>query len=407
MAHLLAFILIGLSCIRFCLARPPTTSIHTELLDEYDFIVVGGGTAGLTVGDRLSEDGKHTVLVVEYGYFDTSYSIRVVQDPIIPDFPPDPDSTPDIFPSATRMYNLTTVPIPGLSNRTFAAAAGAVVGGSSAVNGMFFDRGTAEDYDSWALSTGEKHQAEYAKLWGWENILPMFKKSVTFQTPTPEMVRDFGMTFDVQEAYGGTTPIDSAYPPFVWPAQLKIREALRTVPGMSSPIEGAGGDATGEFWVPNSVDYTIRKRSYSLIGHYLNENGPATRDNFYLLPAHRVTQVLLDQLESVGEDEPLWKAKAVLITPRDGPMPDDGPLRIKARKEIILSAGSVHTPQILQRSGIGPKDILEAAGASVKIELPGVGANLHDHAFFFFRFNCKLRLPFCVLRKRTICDQSS
>jgi choline dehydrogenase-like flavoprotein len=366
-----------------------TISRREDLLNEYDFIIVGAGTAGLTVGDRLSESGKFSVLVVEYGYNDTSSSIRSVANAytVLADFPPDPDATPDEFPAATRMYNTTTVPLSALNNRTQVVPAGAVVGGSSAVNGMAFDRGSAEDYDAWVLAAGEEHREEYATEWGWENILPMFKKSVTFQPPTPFMVENYNMTSDVAAAYGGHTAIHSSYPPFQWPGLFPTRKAIGTIPGVEFPIEGADGNAVGVFFFPESIVPNIRKRSYALSGHYLDKDGPVTRDNFHLLPAHRVTQVLLSQLQHTGE-EPLWQAQAVTITPRDGPMPKD-PLQIKARREIIISAGSLHTPQVLQRSGIGPRKVLEAANVPVKIELPGVGENLQDHPFFAVNFNCE------------------
>lgn len=182
-----------------------------ELLDEYDFIVVGAGTAGLTVGDRLSESGDYTVLVVEYGYVDESTSITRLT---VPDRNAGP---PDEYTAASRLYNLTSVPQPGLAGLSKGLMAGAVVGGSSAVNGMFFMRGSAEDYDAWVWTAGEKHQEEFAKEWGWKNILPAFRKSVTFHPPTPEMVRDYGITYDVEAAYGGNSSgIHSSYRPYVW-----------------------------------------------------------------------------------------------------------------------------------------------------------------------------------------------
>ncbi|KAL2111569.1 hypothetical protein VUR80DRAFT_9779 [Thermomyces stellatus] len=124
------------------------------------------------------------------------------------------------MPRATRYYNVTTVPQPGLNNRTRTVPAGCVVGGSSAVNGMIFDRGSAEDYDAWNLVAGE-WQEEYAEEWSWDNLLPYFKKSVTFHPPDERMQEEYGITYDVEAAYGGDTPIHSSYAPFQWPAQSK------------------------------------------------------------------------------------------------------------------------------------------------------------------------------------------
>ncbi|KAH3950366.1 hypothetical protein HBI56_007900 [Parastagonospora nodorum] len=110
----------------------------TDVSQEYDYIVVGGGTAGLTVADRLSEDGKRNFLVVEYGPLAQDDSFMPLYNSPAPKF----------------MYNLTSVPQTNLNNRTFPVANGVVLGGSSAVNGQFFDRGSAEDYNNWAQFPG-------------------------------------------------------------------------------------------------------------------------------------------------------------------------------------------------------------------------------------------------------------
>ncbi|KAH7309838.1 hypothetical protein B0I35DRAFT_440706 [Stachybotrys elegans] len=277
------------------------------------------------------------------------------------------------------MYNLTSVPQPGLGGASRPLAAGSVVGGSSAVNGMFFMRGSAEDYDAWVWAAGEEHHDEFAAEWGWDNLLPFFKKSVTFVPPTGDMVREYNITYDVEAAYGGSTPIYSSYRPFQWPATVAMWNAFKKIPGFRFPQEGAGGDASGVFWAPNSRDPATERRSYAKSGHYTNEDGPATRDNFHLLPGHRVTQLILSSLdEGAGAD---WLADGVRFVPRDGEMPEEA-WAVRARREVIISAGTAHTPQVLQRSGIGPHHILEAAGVEVKVELPGVGTNLQDHMNF-------------------------
>jgi choline dehydrogenase-like flavoprotein len=120
------------------------------------------------------------------------------------------------------MYNLTSVAQPGLGGARRPLAAGSVVGGSSAVNGMFFMRGSAEDYDAWVWAAGEEHEEEFAAEWGWDNLLPYFKKSVTFEPPSDEMVEAYNITYDVEAAYGGTTPIYSSYRPFQWPSTSKL-----------------------------------------------------------------------------------------------------------------------------------------------------------------------------------------
>lgn len=129
---------------------------------------------------------------------------------------------PDQYSVATRWYNDTTEPQVGLDGRRHTIRAGCTVGGSSAINGMLLDRGSAEDYDSWVLVAGD-YKEDYAAEWGWKNFLPAFRKSVTFHPPTQEMQDTFGITYDVEAAYqsGGTPPVHSSYRPFHWPIQRK------------------------------------------------------------------------------------------------------------------------------------------------------------------------------------------
>lgn len=156
--------------------------------------------------------------------------------------------------------------------------------------------------------------------------------------------------------------------------------AFKKIPGFRFPKEGASGDASGVYWAPNSRDPSTERRSFARTGHY--DNGPSSRENFHLLPAHRVTQIILS--ESDSDD---WTADGVRFTPRDGQM--TGPAReVRAKREVIVAAGTAHTPQVLQRSGIGPRPILEAAGAEVKVELPGVGENFQDHMNYAISYRC-------------------
>ncbi|CAI4211169.1 unnamed protein product [Parascedosporium putredinis] len=330
-------VLAALSLVQHVVAAPTRADAavivkrQAELRDEYDFIVAGAGTAGLTVADRLSEGGQYTVLVVEYGYLDGSHSITATG--------PDAQQAGAIdYPSGTRI----------------------VVGGSSAVNGMFFDRGSADDYDAWVRCAGDEAD-EYAREWGWDNIYPFFQKSVTFHPPSEKMQEEYGMTYDMA-AYGGDTPIHSSYAPFQWPTTVGIWKAWETIEGVEFPKEHADGNATGVFC-----------------------NAANKRANFHLLPAHRVTKVGLEEVE--GDDAHSHRATGVYIAPRDGDLWKSGPVFIKAKREVVVSSGAVHTPQVLQRSGIGHREVLEAAGVEVKVELPGVGFNLQDHSHYSISFN--------------------
>ncbi|RYO90990.1 hypothetical protein DL763_005161 [Monosporascus cannonballus] len=243
----------------------------TDLRKSYDFIIAGAGTTGLTVADRLSAAfPDRSVLVVEYGDFDETPGTF------------DPPGGP---PRAPTFEYLPAVP--GINNRTALLWVGKTVGGSSAVNGQFFDRGSRHDYDEWQALASPSSQNGIK--WDWEGLLPYFKKkSVTFVEPTEEQVSDFGITWDFDAAYGGSTPIFSTWPPFQWPAALTTRNAWIEA-GVAPRKECAAGDKDGICWVPTSQYPEAAKRSHAGLGHYLELD---KRTNYDLLVNHKVTRVV-------------------------------------------------------------------------------------------------------------------
>ena len=328
---------------------------HTSAIrDVYDYIVVGGGQSGLTVANRLSE-GKATVLVVEYGYL-------YHDDPLIarPWQPFDPGH--NLFHDPKLMYNFSSIPQLGLNNRISEVSAAASVGGGSTVNGMFLNRGSAEDYDAWEMLGNPG--------WGWKGLLPYFKKSVTFSPPGKMLQEEYGATFDVDAAYGENGPIQLSNPEWAWPGQ-KVQMAGWSELGIEQATEGAGGDAVGMFWVPRAQDPKNQTRSYAVTGHL---DAALARENFDLVPGHRVNQIML------SNDN---RAEGVMIQRRGG----NTISVIRARNEVVLAAG-LHTPVIMQRSGIGPGKVLDEAGVDVRVELPGVGMNLQDHPAAGLAYRC-------------------
>ncbi|KAF2455020.1 hypothetical protein BDY21DRAFT_289964 [Lineolata rhizophorae] len=330
-----------------------------ELADSYDYVIVGGGTAGLTIADRLTEDPDVSVLVIEYGYFDTSEAQLSNQ------------ATGGFNPRFT--YNITSQPQEQLDGRQFPVGAGCIVGGSSGVNGMMFDRGSAEDYDNFARAGYEDSD------WTWEGLLPYFKKSVKFWPMPEDRAETYGFTMDIDAAYGGDGPIWASMPPWQWPAQQIQWDAWKDIPGVEFPAEGAAGVA-GVFWFPSSVDPRTWTRSFARFGYY-EEVMP--RENYHIITGHQVVRVNLD-----NSSTPL--ATGVTIKPREV---NSTTFEVKADKEVIVSAGSPHTPQVLQLSGIGPREWIEALGVEVRVELPGVGMNYQDHPMVNMLFNCERTLP--------------
>lgn len=151
--------------------------------------------------------------------------------------------------------------------------------------------------------------------------------------------------------------------------------AFKNIPGIASPKEANDGSKYGVVWAPNSIDPATEKRSYAKTGHY--DSGPARRDNFHLLPGHRVVQVTGGRSDTDGS----WVADGVRYKPRGASKTISS---VKARKEVVVSAGTFHTPQLLERSGIGSEDVLQAAGVQVNVALPGVGWNFQSHTSFSF-----------------------
>jgi choline dehydrogenase-like flavoprotein len=179
----------------------------SQLADQYDYIIAGGGTSGLTVADRLTAAfPDRSVLVVEYGQLENSTVLL------------QPAAT---VPDSRYAFQIVSQREPGLNNRSFTVTVGKVVGGCSAINAMMFDRGSKADYDAWGAVAGKEYQDAG---WTWDGLLPYFRKSVAFTEPTKEEAEKYGYTWDVEKAYGGkgsTTAVQAVYPPFQWPSESK------------------------------------------------------------------------------------------------------------------------------------------------------------------------------------------
>ncbi|KAK3364531.1 hypothetical protein B0T25DRAFT_628171 [Lasiosphaeria hispida] len=329
----------------------------SKLGESYDFIVAGGGTSGLTVADRLTEAfPDKTVLVVEYG--DIEYAAGIFD-------PPTTLWNGSLGLGSTFLFR--SLPIPDLNNRSAVTVGGKLVGGSSAVNGMFFDRGSRFDYDAWAQAqAGERDFDESPEKWNWDGLFPFFKKSVTFTEPDADVAAAYGYTWD-KSAYGGTTPIYASMPPFEWGDNGVAREAWKEM-GVKVLTECAGGDKNGICWAPTSEHPVTARRSHAGIGHYSAVVG--SRPNYEMLVKHQVTRVVYPGGD-LKSGPPMVEVRAV-----------NGSVlfNLTAKAEVILSAGVFNTPAILQRSGIGHQSIISRLGIPLVLDSPGVGLNLQDHS---------------------------
>ncbi|CAK7214806.1 hypothetical protein SBRCBS47491_002275 [Sporothrix bragantina] len=364
---------------------------------EYDYVVIGGGTAGLTVADRLTEDPNTTVLVIEYGALSDSALISTVQGGFRG------------F-DAQFLYAIQSVPQTHLKNRTTGVLAGKVVGGSSAVNAMMTVRGTAEDYDRWGSffegspDGDEEEERDNSKNgWSWTGLLPYFRKALHFAPPLPEVAQTAGIAYNTS-FWGNTSSVYTGWPSFQFPGTTVQFDAFRSMPGVKFPVDSGAGEP-GVYWFPSFMDPHSVTRSYARTGHH-DRAMARNASNYHLLTRTKVDHIVLAHKGDGPDAKAIAtgvrftvNATASVLVPEDAQTNKNGnssssstvPVTgwnattrshtqfVRARREVILAAGGIHSPQILQLSGVGPRRLLAAANISTIVDLPGVGQNFQDH----------------------------
>lgn len=299
----------------------------------FDYIIVGGGTAGLLLANRLSRDPRTKVLVIEAGGRDNwiwhhipiGYLFAIGN------------------PRADWCYK--TEPVPGLNNRAIGYARGKVIGGCTAINAMVYMRGQVQDYDTWAQMG--------LKGWGWDDVLPYFLKHEDHE----------GGKSDMHNA-GGEWRVENAR--VSWPLIEAVAEAGAQIgiPRVSDFNLGTN-EGSGYFQVNQKKGMRWSTNS-AFLRPVLDQ-----RNNIGLLLKAHVEKIEFETAPGSGSGRP--RATSVIVSD------DFERKRFVARKEIILSAGAINSPQILQLSGIGPGDLLKSHGIDVVHHAPGVGENLQDH----------------------------
>ncbi|KAI9933722.1 hypothetical protein ASPWEDRAFT_48429 [Aspergillus wentii DTO 134E9] len=328
------------------------TSIPTNLHESYDYIVVGGGTSGLVVANRLTEDPSVNVLVLEAG------SNRV-DDPRIAA----PGLAVATYDDPDFDWCLTSVPQEHLNGRRLAEPRGRTLGGSSAINLGMVIYPSKTDLNAWEQLGNDG--------WNWESISPYMRKSQTFTPPSAEVREQLSLNYLDESIQGTDGPLQVSFGegPFLpfnsaWP---KVFEALNhSITG--DPMSGV---AQGAFCNPGSIHPTTRHRSHAGVSYYNAE--VAQRANLRVVTDALVEKIIL---KKQGEDV---IATGVQFTGKDGVQQT-----ISAGAEVILAAGAIKTPHVLELSGIGDAKLLQSHGIETVIDNPAVGENLQEHGFVPF-----------------------
>ena len=307
--------------------------MNTLRADSFDYVIVGAGSAGCVLANRLSADGTHTVALLEYGGSDRSIFIRMPTALAIP------------MNRAEYNWYYHTEPEAGLGGRRMHTPRGKVLGGSSSINGLVYIRGNPLDFERW--------QELGADGWGYRDVLPYFRRAERREEGGDRYRGDAG---PLATRYGTVAnPLHAAW----------LAAAAQAGYPLSSDVNGFQQEGFGR--MDMTVDAGVRA---SAAHAYLR--AALKRPNLSV-----TTRALATRVEFEGR-------RAVGVRYRQG-----GEERLlRARREVILCGGSINSPQLLKLSGVGPGSELQTHDIPVVHDLPGVGENLQDHLEFYFQVAC-------------------
>jgi choline dehydrogenase len=305
-------------------------------LDSFDYIVVGAGSAGCVLAARLSESGRHRVLLLEAGPSDRRFWVQL------------PIGYGKTFYDASVNWMYQSEPVPGLGGRKNYFPRGKVLGGSSSINAMVYSRGQAGDFDDW--------EALGNPGWGWKDVLPLYKR-----------MEDHALGAGPWHGAGGplhVTDISGAVHPLT---HVFVKAGQEAGIAFTADLNGAGIEGVGYYQI-NTRDGLRMSAARAYLWP------AARRPNLRIETGALATGLLFEGRRAVGVAY------------------EQGGRRREARAgaEVILCGGAINTPQLLQISGIGPAALLKSCGIAVLQDSPAVGRNLQDHLCHDYVFRCRV-----------------
>ncbi|MGE4330970.1 GMC family oxidoreductase [Diaphorobacter sp.] len=311
----------------------------------FDYIIIGGGTAGALLANRLSADPANRVLLVEAGRKDDYHWIHIPVGYLYCIGNPRTD----------WLYH--TAPDPGLNGRSLRYPRGKVLGGCSSINGMIYIRGQARDYEHWADVTGDD-------AWRWDSVLQAFRRHEDhWRLDQPDGVNEHFKRLHGSKSTGGSGEWRVERQRLRWDILDAFAQAAQQA-GIAATDDFNGGtnEGVGYFevnqkagWRWNTAKAFLRPTCYG-------------RPNFEMWTAAQASRLVLQRQQGGGlrcTGVQVWTGEEMVTA--------------HAQQEVIVSAGAVNSPQLLQLSGIGPGALLRGHGIEVLADLPGMGANLQDH----------------------------
>ncbi|KAJ7784188.1 GMC oxidoreductase [Mycena metata] len=344
-------------CILALFAQTAVAGPSSDLFPKsYDYVIVGGGLAGLTLANRLTEDPTKQVLVLEAGE-------PHLNDSLI-DIPGFLGSTVG---NASYDWLFKTVPQAHANNNTYLWNRGKALGGSTAINFMAFTRPAKNEIDAIGALGNPG--------WTGENLFKYMRKAEMFTRPDPVYAAANNLTF-IPAAHGTTGPLHNSFSKVISDAQKPWLPGLESL-GVKQIEDALAGENVGAWMAPATIDGVSSTRSYAASAYYVPVSN---RSNLVVLTGAEATRIV-----STETEEGLVRATGVQFSVDGQPRS----IPVKLGGEVIVSAGTIKTPQFLELSGIGNPQILDGLGIGTKVNLPGVGEGVIDQYFFGVSFELK------------------